>query len=108
MHFKYVIAIVRADALAALEAKLAGFHARGLTVTKVGGFGEYADFFSTSHLTEHLKVEIFVEASQADAVVNAVMDAAHSEVPGAGIVAVMPVDKFFHIRTRSEALPDES
>lgn len=50
----------------------------------------------------------FVDASKAEAVANAIMDAAHSDLPGAGIVAVMPVEQFFHIRTRSENLPDES
>lgn len=106
MHFKYVVAIVRADVLGELEAMFGGLHVRGITVTKVMGFGEYADFFSSDHLTEHIKVEIFVEESKAEAITNAIMDAAHSDVPGAGIVAVMPVEKFLHIRTRSETLPD--
>lgn len=106
MQFKYVMAIVRADALAALEAKLGSLHVRAITVTKVMGFGEYANFFSRDHLTEHLKVEAFVEESKAEALANAFMDAAHSDVPGAGVVAIMPVDRFLHIRTRSETLPD--
>lgn len=33
------------------------------------------------------------------------MEAAHTGVPGDGIVAVLPVDKVFHIRTRSEVAP---
>lgn len=107
MRFKYVIAIIHADVLDALEAKLGSLHMRGITVTKVMGFGEYTDFFSKSHLTEHIKVEIFVEESKAEAIANTVMDVAHSDVPGAGIVAILSVDKFFHIRTRSEALPDQ-
>ena len=106
MSLKYVIAIIRPDVLDALEAQLANLHVRGMTVTKVKGFGEYIDFLSKSHLTEHLKIEIFVDESMAEAVTNAIMDAAHSDVPGAGIVAVLPVEKFFHIRTRSETLPD--
>lgn len=108
MSFKYVVAVVRANALAALEQKLAGLQVLGLTVSKVEGLGEYRNFFSLTHLTEHLRVEIFVDASKAENVVNAIMDAAHSDMPGAGIVAVLPVEKFLHIRTRSENLPDES
>lgn len=108
MQFKYVTAIVRADTLVALEAKLGGLHVRGITVTKVMGFGEYTNFFSRDHLTEHIKVEAFVEESKSEALANAFMDAAHSDVPGAGVVAIMPVDKFFHIRTRSEMLPDRA
>ena len=108
MNLKYVVAVIRADVLDALEAKLASLHVRGLTVSKVKGFGEYMDFLAKSHLTEHIKVEIFVDDSKAEAVATAIMDIAHSEVPGAGIVAMMPVEKFFHIRTRSETLPDQS
>lgn len=108
MSLKYVVAITRPDILAALEAQLASLHVRGMTVTKVKGFGEYIDFLAKNHLTEHIKIEIFVDESKADAVINTIMDTAHSGVPGAGIVAVLPVDKFFHIRTRSEVLPDES
>lgn len=108
MGYKYVIAIVRTDVLDALEAELRRLHVRGLTVSKVRGYGEYRDFFSISQLTEHLHVEIFVDEFKVEAVTNAIMDVAHSEVEGAGIVAVMPVEKFFHIRTRSETLPDET
>ena len=108
MQFKYVVAIVRADVLDTLETEFSSLHVRALTVTKVRGFGEYTDFLAISHLTEHLKVELFVEDSKAEAIANVIMDVAHSDVPGAGIVAIMPVEKFFHIRTRTEVLPDES
>ena len=107
MSLKYVVAVIRADVLDALEAKLVSLHVRGLTVSKVKGFGEYVDFLAKSHLTEHMKVEIFVEESKVEALTTAIIDIAHSDVPGAGIVAVMPVEKFVHVRTRSETLPDE-
>lgn len=107
MSLKYVVAVIRADVLDALEAKLGSLRVRGLTVSKVKGFGEYVDFLAKSHLTEHIKVEIFVEESKAEGIANAIMDVAHSDVPGAGIVAIMSVDKFYHIRTRSEALPGQ-
>jgi nitrogen regulatory protein PII len=102
MNVKYVIAIIRPDALLALEARLGNLHVQGMTVTKVKGYGEYTDFYSRNHLTEHLKVEIFVEESKLEVLTNAILDVAHSDIPGAGILAVLPVDDFFHIRTRSE------
>lgn len=108
MSLKYVVAVIRADVLNALEAKLGSLHIRGLTVSKVKGFGEYVDFLAKSHLTEHIKIEIFIEESRLEALTTAIMDIAHSDVPGAGIVAVMPVEKFLHVRTRSETFPDES
>lgn len=108
MHFKYVIAIIRPDCLEQLEMRLAGIDIRGITVTQVRGLGEYVNFFSRSHLVEHIKIEIFVEESKAGALTNAIIDVAHSDVPGAGVIAVLPVEKFFHVRTGSEALPEKS
>lgn len=107
MSFKYVVAIIRPDVLSALEVKLGSLHVRGMTVTKVNGFGGNPDFFAKNHLTEHIKIEIFVEESKLDALTTAIMDSAHSDVPGAGVVAVMPVEKFLHVSTRSETLPDQ-
>jgi nitrogen regulatory protein PII len=101
MTFKYVIAIIRPDVLATLETKLGSLHIRGLTVTQVKGFGEYTDFYSQNHLTAHLKVEIFVEESKVEELTRAIMDVARSDIPGAGILAVLPVDQFFHIRTQT-------
>lgn len=108
MGYKYVIAIIRDDLLDALEAELRRLRVRGLTVSRVKGYGEYKNFFSISQLTPRMKVEIFVEESKAETVANAILDVAHSEVEGAGIVAVMPVEGFFHVRTRSATLPDET
>jgi nitrogen regulatory protein PII len=101
MNVKYVIAIIRPDVLTELETKLYSLRIPGMTVTKVKGFGEYIDFYSKNHLTEHLKVEVFVEESKVDELTSAIMDVAHSDIPGAGILAVLPVDQFFHIRTQT-------
>ena len=46
MGLSYVIAVVRADALEAVEQKLIGIGVRGLTVVKVKGLGRHANFFS--------------------------------------------------------------
>lgn len=108
MGFKYVVAIIRRSVLEALEAKLASLGVRGLTVSKVRGQGEYMDVLAKDHLVGHIKIEIFVDETNAEAVADAILDVAHSDVPGAGVMAVMPVEKFLHIRTRSETLPEES
>jgi nitrogen regulatory protein P-II 1 len=42
-----------------------------------------------------------------ETITAALMDAAHTGVPGDGIVAILPVEKFFLIRTRSEATREE-
>ena len=107
MGLRYIVAIIRSDVLKVLERTLASIGVRGFTVTKVKGFGEYADTFSSDWFTVHTKIEIFAEESKAEAITTAIMDVAHSDIPGAGIVAVMAVEKFLHIRTRSETLDDD-
>ena len=106
MNIKYVVAILPSSSLESLEATLRTIRIGGVTVTKVKGYGEYKNLFSSELLVEHTKVEIFAEESKVDFFVKVLLDAAHSEPPGAGIVAVMPVEKFLHLRTGTETLPD--
>jgi nitrogen regulatory protein P-II 1 len=106
MNIKYVVAIVRSDSLKKLEAKLHSIRVGGVTVSKVKGYGEYRNLFSNDRLVEHTRVEIFAEESKVDLLVNALLGMSHSDIAGAGIVAVMPVERFLHLRTGTETLPD--
>lgn len=105
MNFKYVVAIVRPDAVESIEARLHKSGFGGLTLTKVKGFGEYKNFFTSDWLSDHVKIEIFVEEPRVQTLVDALLELSHSDIPGAGIVAVMPVEKFLHLRTGTETLP---
>ena len=107
MGMMYVIAVIRADALEEVEQALMKIGVRGLTVIKVKGLGRHANFFSRDWLSEEAKIEIVTEESKVETITTAIMDAAHTGDPGDGIVTVLPVSKFYRIRTRSEALPDD-
>ena len=108
MGLSYVIAVVRADALEAVEQKLIGIGVRGLTVVKVKGLGRHANVFSRDWLSEEAKLEIVAHEDRVDAITRAIMEAAHTGDPGDGIVTVLPVSSFHRIRTRSEALPEDA
>ncbi len=108
MGLMYVIAVIRAGALEAVEQELVKVGVHGLTVIKVKGLGRHANFFSRDWLSEEAKIEIVAEETKVGAIVTAIMDAAHTGDPGDGIVTVLPVSKFFRIRTRSEALPEDA
>ncbi|MEO5669894.1 MAG: P-II family nitrogen regulator [Ramlibacter sp.] len=108
MNFKHVIAIVRPEAVESAEAKLRSIGVGGLTLVKVRGFGEYKNFFRSDLLSDHVKIEIFVEESKVDALVEALLEVTRSDVPGAGIVAVTPVERFLHLRTGNEILPESN
>lgn len=105
MSFKYVVAIVAPEAVEPLEKKLRGIGVGGITLTKVRGFGEYKNFYARDWLSDHTKVEIFAEESKVDGLLDALAASAASDLPGSGVVAVIAVDKFLHLRTGTEVLP---
>lgn len=110
MDFKHVVAILRPDVLIKLEGALRDLRIRGMTVIEVRGMGEHdgVDFLSRDHLTDYLKMEIYVEVAKADDLIRTIMEIARSDLPGAGIVAVEPVEWFSHIPKADDVLPDTS
>ncbi|BBQ03421.1 nitrogen regulatory protein P-II (plasmid) [Burkholderia sp. SFA1] len=105
MDLRCVVAIVRPELLKTLEMRLAIAHVHGLTVTRVKGFGVHPNPFSNDCTTEHIKIELFVQSERVDALVQEIMDAARGASGDDGIVAVLPVERFFRVRTASEAAP---
>lgn len=55
-------------------------------------------------MSEHAKVEIFIEESRVDALIDAMRDLARADPPGARIVAVLPVERFVYLRTGTDTL----
>lgn len=107
MDIKVIVAIIRRDKLEVVEKRLRDISVERINVSKVKGYGEYHDFFTRNWMVEEVRIEIFTRKDEVDTITAAIMDAAHTGVPGDGIVAVVPVEKFFLIRTRAEATPDE-
>ena len=106
MELRKVIAIVRNQSLENLEGRLVDMRIKGFSVSKVKGYGEYANFFNPDWMVTHTRIEIFTKLSRVDEIVAAIMEVAHTGTEGDGIVAVLPVEKLYRIRTRSEASPD--
>jgi len=73
--------------------------------TRVRGYGAYPNLFADDWTTEHIKIEIFAQAENVDALVSTIMDIARVCSAGDGVMAVIPVERFFRVRTASEALP---
>ncbi len=107
MEIKAVVAFIRRDRLEEVERKLREIGVERINVYKVKGYGEYHDFFARDWMVEEVRVDIFTRVDEVDKVVGAIMDGAHTGLPGDGVVAVIPVEKFYLIRTRAEATPDE-
>ncbi|MBI4205821.1 MAG: P-II family nitrogen regulator [Betaproteobacteria bacterium] len=107
MDIKVIVAIIRRDRLEDVEKRLQDIGVERINVSKVKGYGEYHDFFARNWMVEEVRVEIFTRSHKVETITAAIMDAAHTGLPGDGIVAVMPVEKLFLVRTRSEATSEE-
>jgi nitrogen regulatory protein P-II 1 len=107
MNIKLIIAIFPRDKLEAVERKLQIIGVERIDVSKTKGYGEYRNFFVQDWMVDEVKLDIFTRADEVDSITKAIMDCAHTGESGDGIVAVIPIERFFLIRTRSEATPSE-
>lgn len=106
MELRVVVGIIRPSALESVEKKLQEMGVRGLTVIKAKGYGAYANFFAQDWLVDQVKIEIYAEQDRAESIAAAILDTAHTGSPGDGIVAILPVEKVFSVRTRAEEIPN--
>lgn len=107
MEIKLILAMVRRDRLEAVEQKLKELGVERVDVSKVKGYGEYRNFFSSDWMGEEVRIEVFTRQHKAASVVQAIIDGAHTGMPGDGVVAVLPVDELHLVRTRAEVTPEE-
>lgn len=103
--FRKVTAIVRASMLEKVEQRLHLLQVPGLSVTRVKGYGEYANFFARDWLVEHVRLEVFLTRERADEVARAIMEAGRTGGPGDGIVVVLPVEAVYRVRSGDLATP---
>ena len=106
MELRLVVGIIRPRALELVEKRLQQIGVRGLTVIRSRGYGAHANFFARDWLVDQVKLEIYVEHSRAEAVAAAIMETAHTGSEGDGLVAILPVEKVYSIRTRAEEVPN--
>lgn len=102
MEFRKVVAIIRGSVLEKVEERLREMGVKAITVSRVKGFGEYANYYKSDWLVNNARIEIFTEKSAVDGIVEAILETAHVGIPGDGMVAVLPVEKLYRIRTKSE------
>jgi nitrogen regulatory protein P-II 1 len=103
---KLVTAVIKPHKLDDVKEALKAAGVQGLTVDEVKGFGRqgghtevYRGAEYTIDLLPKVRIEVVVEDGNADAVVDAIVDAAHTDKIGDGKVWVTPVDRIVRIRT---------
>jgi len=107
MQLKKIVAIVRSSVLESVEKRLRESGVKGISVSPIKGYGEYANLYKADRMVTNVKIEIFTELSAVDAIVTAIMETAHLGIEGDGFVAVLPVEKLYRIRTKAEIEPHE-
>jgi nitrogen regulatory protein P-II 1 len=106
---KKIEAIIRPFKLDEVKIALVNAGIVGMTVSEVRGFGRqkgqterYRGSEYTVEFLQKLKIEIVVEDSQVDQVVDKVISAARTGEIGDGKIFVTPVEKIIRIRTGEE------
>lgn len=107
MAWAKLTAIVRRDVLPRVEDRLQSLRVQGLSVTPVSGFGEYADLFRRDWRVPHVRIEIFSEREWAHELARCIVEEAHTGGAGDGLVAVLPVEEVWRVRTRRTCRPGE-
>lgn len=102
-----ITAIIRSSVLEKVERRLQDLRIPGLSVTKVKGYGEYANFFSRDWMSEHARVEVFLHRERAGEVAEAIVEVARSGGAGDGLVVILPVESVYRIRTGELATSDD-
>jgi len=102
MKYRKITAIVAVERLEAVERALQIQGVDGVSLSQVRGYGEYQDFYKPDMMTRHARIEIFCRADEVESLVRCLMDAAHTGCAGDGIVAVLPVEELYCIRTKRE------
>ncbi len=95
-NFALIIANFRSDKLHDVEKRLEQLDVERINISRVRGFGEYHNYFAPNWLGYEVRVEIFTKREEVELI-------AHTGLPGDGVVAVLPIDRLYLIRTRSEA-----
>ena len=102
MSFVKIVSIIRPEMLGIVEDTLKELNVPGVSITHVKGYGEYANFFRHDRMVEHIQVEVFIGKGRATEIAEQIMEVAHTGSEGDGIVAVIPVDSVYHIRTKQK------
>ena len=103
---KLVIAIIRPLKLEEIKEALSKHDVKGMTVTKVRGFGRqkghtehYRQVEYVIDMLQKIKLEIAVEDSSVDNIVQTIIKTAQSGKVGDGKIFVLNIEHAYRIRT---------
>jgi nitrogen regulatory protein P-II 1 len=103
---KLVVAILKPFKLEDVKERLKALNVSGMTITEAQGFGRQRGHTEVYRGAEYevdfvpkLKLEVLIDDSQVDEVVEAIVSAANTGKIGDGKVWVVPVEQAVRVRT---------
>jgi len=102
MRFNKITAIIQPEKLEIVEETLKKLCVPGISITKVHGYGEAPNFFNPDWTSSFARIEIFAESNRAEEIAQGIIDAANTGKEGDGIVAILPVESLYQIRTKQQ------
>lgn len=102
MTIKRVTAIVPEELIDNFERCLRRCGVPGMTIDKVRGFGEHANYFSGDLLKSNIRVVVFVSEQRAAEVVEALKTFALEEHTPSGILAVESVERMVNLNSGAD------
>lgn len=102
MTFSKVTAIIQMDKIEQVEEQLKAINVPGISISKVKGYGEYANFYTPDWTSTYARLEVFTSKYRVDVIAKTIIDAAHTGLATDGIVVVSPVEKILKIKTKKE------
>ena len=100
MAYQNIVAFIRRNAVEDVRREIQKLDVH-YSLTPVKGRGEYENYLTPWELDSHVRIDIFVESEKGEKIVCTIMDFASSGMAGDGIIAVLPVESVYRIRTKS-------
>lgn len=102
MGTKRITAIVPEEMTDSFERSLRKCGVPGMTIDKVRGFGQHANFFSSDLLKSNIRVVVYVSEERAAAVIHAIRTCAQKEYTPSGILTVEAVERLIDLSSGEE------
>src|ERR1700761_7876925 len=103
---KLIIAIIKPFKLEDVRAALGSVGVHGMTITEVKGFGRqkghteiYRGAEYTVNIVPKIRIDVAVDSSEADRVIETIIQAAKTGQIGDGKIFICPLERALRIRT---------
>ncbi|VAW90983.1 hypothetical protein MNBD_GAMMA22-3017 [hydrothermal vent metagenome] len=103
MNYRKITAIIPESSLKSVEDALLAEGVSGVTVSSAHGYGEYRNFYAKDNMNDCSRIEVFVEKGKTKKIVKAIASSVSHGLKSDGIIAILPVEEFIHIREFNKA-----